>query len=234
MDRWVLIAPLMMGLALGGCAHVSDIQVDRLSTTGIDADERVAVILELHEGCNTGESSCRELRSQREFEDCLGGSLRGGKSKLTTLPAEEFVRKAFFGTDPHDVLRTSEALLERTQDAEFRQTLAALKLHYIIVLKVRTIKTTAKPAVTGDPRFPWFWAAGAEWSRYSNVSALILDAKEARLSGKLASRASGKQGFVMPVVAIVPLPPVLYSSMTETSACEALGQAVAKLILEKE
>ena len=102
-----------------------------------------------------------------------------------------------------------------------------MNLRYLIVLKASTTESGRKTTFDMNDGV---WGVGRESDRFTFIAAEILDIKEVRQSGSLNAHASGKAGFMVPFVLIIPLPPFPYSAMTESHACSSLGKAVAQFI----
>jgi len=224
---------LLIALVSAGCAHTGHVGRDRFSPTGIAPGEAVAILL-AQRCAGLSESDCEEVPSamaQMEFETCFGDAMRAKKSDLAIIPANEFLRSAFPVTDLHEAPRTSEAWLPMLHDAEFHQRVNRLRVRYLVVLKVSTFEGSSRRTFGAAQGM---WGVGGEWDRTSSMVAEILDLREARQSGKLTSSAHGKQGYVVPVFVIIPLPPVPYFAATEAKACSSLGRAAAKFVLEKD
>ncbi len=217
---------------LAGCATTS-VSVDRAATTGIEPGDSVAVILgrptdcEAHAGKECPDAFLAEA-TEKDFERCLAAAMLAERSDLTVIPTDELRRAAFPGSRFEDAPRSIAALLPLAQSAEFRRRIAALKLRYVLLVRVATETANAKPVFAASSG--GVWGVGGEWDRISSVTAEILDLREARQSGALTASSYGRAGFVVPVLVIIPLPPVPYSAMTETEACKALGKAVVEFL----
>lgn len=222
-----LTLPLVFVVAgLCGCAHTyTRFSESREAATGIESGERIAIIL------GAGNTSAPSESDEKDIESCLAEAMRAEEPKLAIVPSEEFRRAAFPGISFQDSPRNIEALLPLLTDAEQRERMASLKLRYLVILRTFTDITTTTP-LGGDYAFG-IGVIGRTGIKDSQVTAEILDLKEARQSGKLIAHASGKTGFGALVLLIVPIPTNYYYAPTEWKACDSLGRATARFIMEK-
>jgi hypothetical protein len=109
--------------------------------------------------------------------------------------------------------------------------MAPLRLRYIVILDAATREVGRGATVDFDRGV---WGVGSEWTRVSELSAAVLDVTSAQQSGTVGSQSWGKAGFVVPFVLVIPLPPIPWSSFTESRACNALGPAIATFVAGEE
>src|SRR5258708_15289193 len=197
---------LLIALVSAGCAHTGHVGRDRFSSTGIAPGEAVAILL-AQRCAGLSESDCKEVPSamdQMEFETCFGDAMRAKKSDLAIIPANEFLRSVFPGTDLHEAPRTSEAWLPMLHDAEFHQRVNRLRVRYLVVLKVSTFEGSSRRTFGAAQGM---WGVGGEWDRTSSMVAAILDLREALQYRKATSSAQGQMGFVVRVFGLKPHAP---------------------------
>ena len=169
---------------------------------------------------------------ESEFEHCLSIAMRAESADLTIVRWAQFRRGGLpAGGGFQD---TAEALLAQLKEDSFRRTLAALKLRYVLVVSGGTTKGPGRAQLAGPDLRSGLWGIGGEWERHSFVTATVIDVAEVRHAGALTASSRGKEGFVVPVFLILPLPPVPFSTPTESEACNALGKAVAGFFAHKD
>jgi hypothetical protein len=99
MDDRILRLPLAL-VVVGLCAcahtHTGDVAVSRTAATGIEAGERVAIILGARNTLAPSESD------EESIESCLAEAMRAEEPELAIIPAEEFRRAAFPGISFQD------------------------------------------------------------------------------------------------------------------------------------
>jgi hypothetical protein len=211
------------------------VSTDRLAATGIEPEEGISLILGVERECKQkSEAECLPSSvsesAERTLEYCVANALRAEKSDMRIIPAEEFRRVAFPGARFQDMPRTIKTLLPVLQDAGFRQRVIPLNLRYLVVVRVSTQKVNPETHLRVDEGV---WGIEKNWERVSLAVAEVLDVKQARQSGGSTAESRGLEGIAFPFLLIVPLPPVPYSSPTETSACQSLGKAIGKFVLQK-
>jgi hypothetical protein len=235
MDGWRdgLCLVLIAG-ATGGCATTS-VSTDRTAPTGIAPGDAIAVVAWAAPKCEADASrTCPEpLAGEGEFDHCVALAMQAERPDLLLLRLAQLERIA--PSAGPGFPRNADALMPLLQANAFRRELAAQRVRYVVVVRGHTATSESRLAGGSAGGREWYlWSIGGEWERTSNVRAEVLDVGEARQAGTLAAFSRGKAGFQVPVIAIIPLPPVPYSSPTESSACEALGKSVLEFILHQD
>lgn len=225
----------LLAVILAGCASKPTVSVERRAATGIESGEAIAVVLGAHEDCRSRfGDGCPEPSAtgsaESALERCLSQGLRAGAPALALVSAPEFWSNAFPGTSAGDRPRGAGTLMQSLGDGRLHQKTEALNLRYVVTVLA---STTATPARTTMSSSRDGFAIGREWKRTTSVEASILDLKRRTHSGTLGASSTGAAGYGGGVVvAFIPIPfPIFFSAMTESTACNALGEAVARFIL---
>ncbi len=215
--------------ALCGCgAKPAIVATERYLPTGMSPRESVVVLLdESSENPDAAEALGRE----RSVARCLAEGMRSESPLLPVVPAKEFRAAIFpgktFSEAPHD----SAAFLAFLADEGSRRRVEALGVRYLVLAEMRTSRLGERLEFDGDHGL---WVIGKSWTRHSVLHASVIDVRRPGETGRLSSSSEGPAGFVLPVFVIVPLPPVPWSSFTETRSCAALGSAVARFLEGRE
>ena len=230
--RALLLGCAMLLATLTGCGSTPRIDAERQAPTGIEPGEAVTIILGTHQECkdhvNGGcPASSLAESSEKEFESCLSAAIESATPDFTIVPAATFRSTALPGAAFEHFPRTAEALAAAAKDEDFRRRVAPLKLRYAVVLTVITRESGRRTTHGGSQGV---WEVGRQSVRSTSMTAEILDLREARISGALRANSQGAAGWTVPVVLFVPLPPIPYSAVTETKACDSLGKPVANFI----
>ncbi len=216
-------------VVLGGCgASTPFVAAERYFPTGISPRESVVVLLdESSENPDAAEAQGRE----RSVARCLAEGMRIESPLLPVLPAKEFRAALFpgktFAEAPHD----TAAFLAFLADEGSRRRVEALGVRYLVLAEMRTSRVGERVEFDADHGL---WVIGKSWTRRSVLYASVIDARRPVEAGRLSSSSEGPAGFILPVFVIVPLPPVPWSSWTETRSCAALGSAVARFLEGRE
>jgi hypothetical protein len=224
--RTLTLSLVFVAVGLSGCAHTDFRDTKgRNAATGIESGERIAIILGARNALVPSESD------EKNFETCLTEAIRAEEPKLAIMRTEEFRRSVFPGIGFQDLPRDIEALLPLLTDAEHRERMASLKLRYLVILEVST-ETTKSWWTGGIAPQVYSSYVGKSRNRHSHLIAQILDLREGRHSGELNVWASGKSGGGAWFLAIFPIP-YYFSAPTESRACDSLGRATARFVMEK-
>lgn len=219
----------VLGLGLYSCgAEKAYVSVDRYNPTGISAGESVVVLL--NESLEYGERIESESK-ERSIETCLRKAFPKENLKWNTMSAKNFRTKMFSGLKYEDSPRTAEGLLAFLEDETSRHRVEILGIRYLIVVDTNTFNYDEKLDFAAEQSM---WALHQSWTRSSSLTAFVIDVRQSAKSGMFFSRSTGKAGFVLPFLVIIPLPPIPLVAFTEGEACSALGTAVASFLEGQE
>jgi hypothetical protein len=143
---------------------------------------------------------------------------------------DEFRAAAFPGKAFADVPRTADVTLQTLADPDVKKRIEGLNLRYLVVLDVRTTDTATQTNVEADKNFYLVWGVTRHWWRNSWLTATILDTRLVRKAGTLNCAVSGEAGWIFSAFLMIPMPPVPYTTATESKACDALGLATADFL----
>jgi hypothetical protein len=216
---------LVMSLVVCSCsligARKAVIQADRFSATGIDSTESVVILLNKH-------SEYGENKTSESSEDTLNSCMLSDMPetpKLKIIATKEFRNHIFPGITLENTPKSSADLLSLFRNDDKRNQVEKLGIRYIINVELITTKTD------NEHEFDVGGAASmgvtTRWWRTSTCRADILDLKRLSSSGFVYAYSRGDSGYaIWTVFLIIPMPPIVFFSRTETEACSALGKAV--------
>ena len=221
---------------LGGCGSTmttrSELDSSQSNTTKIGPNETVSIILDRHRHCEDDRKQDCWVYSTSEseeqaFESCLSTSLLKQQAKLNIFPAKEFRRVAFPDKEFLASPRNPGAIIVLLGDDEFKRRIATTRVHYLIILDSETSNTGKHWG--GDCTGNGCLDFRQTWVRVSNIYATIIDVQHALRFGVAEANATGKAGYVIPILAYIPVPlPIPFFSATESRACTGLGQELGQ------
>jgi hypothetical protein len=225
---------LLLGPASVGCATRRVVAYEaRLHPTGLAAGEGVTILLHGYQSCSeSDEDGCEPQTRQRgkenRFEGCMEAAMQSVKRDLRVVPAADFRRAAFQGLEYPEEPRSPVDLLQFLRAPGVIERIEPLKVRYLVVVDAATRKFDHRRRL--ELAEPPMWGVGSEWQKHSQLNAAVLDLEKGHEAGTLNAGSNGRGGIVFPVLLILPMPPVGWSSPTEGRACKALGRAVAQFI----
>lgn len=223
--RLIAAAGPALIVVLCGCgAKPAFVAAERYLPTGLSPRESVVILLdESAENPDAAEARGRE----RSIARCLAEGMRSESPLLAVVPEKEFRAAVFPGKTFAEAPHNTAAFLAFLADEGSRRRVEAFGVRYLVLAEMRTSRVGERLEFAGRG---WMWAIGKFWTRSSVLYASVIDVRRPVEAGRLSSSSEGPAGFVLPVFVIVPLPPVPWSSWTETRACAALGSAVARFL----
>ena len=222
---------LVMSLVVCSCsligARKAVIQSDRFLATGIDSTQSVVILLNNH-------SEYGENKTSESSENTLNSCILGNMPETPTLKiiaTTEFRNLIFPGSKFENTPKSSADLLSLFRNDDKRKQLEKLGIRYIINVELNTTKTdnTHEFEVSNDEflHAPFGIGMTTRWWRTSICQADILDLKNLSNSGFVYASSKGDSGYVLwTAFLIIPMPPIVFFSRTETEACTALGKAI--------
>jgi hypothetical protein len=209
-------------------AKTAYVSVDRYLPTEISSGESVVILLnESREYGINIESESKE----RSIENCLKNAMTNENIQWKIVSAKDFRRTIFPGMRYGDTPRTVENLLLFLQDGKSRHQVEMQRIRYLIVVDTNTYNYGEKSDFAANQAG---MVLSQTWTRSSNFIAFVIDVSQSAKSGAFSSNSSGKAGYVVPFIIIIPLPPVPIFALTESEACSALGTAVVKFLEGRE
>ena len=225
----VIVAAMLLVSASYGCgAKPAYVFQERYFATNIMPGEAVVILLN---ESRIQHSSAESESKERSVELCMGTAMQSVNPQLKIVPANEFRRTLFPGKAFEDTHRSAEALLVFLQSKEAQSQVQDLGIRYLIVIDTDTHSYGEKGEFAAERGV---WGVGKTWTRYSNFLTFIIDIRHPVKSGALSSSSSGKAGFVVPFLFILPLPPVPLIAATESEACSSLGKATIDFLEGRE
>lgn len=243
----IVLLSVLTGIVTIGCATAPSVDGKRFAATSLSGDDGVGVIVARYEEClRSRDKECAPVadlsKAQAEFERCITGAMRRERRDINIVPGDlilDILMTACQRIDADSEGNDLPACLnkpEMQKDPELQEVLASLNVRYLVVMFIKTEvskgrATFALDFIEGAP-FPPIpvWAVGSESIRKTGITARIFDVQEAAEAGYLTTGLSGASGCIVPVFCIVPLPPVPYSTRTESRTCSAMGKSIARFI----
>ncbi len=177
-------------------------------------------------------------------EKCLIKAIKSKNPDISVYGGEKLLKELFPGKKREELPKKAEDIA-----AEFRKNPPAPdadKMRYLVMLDVRTSESKAagKFDLDGDSGggSGLFWGTAVrECRRYTQIDAKVLDLRKTG-EMEICSTSSGKKGAgcafggcgVEKCFGLVCAFPIFYSSLTESSSCEALGNKIGELLLLSE
>jgi len=227
---------LILVLAVAGCASAPEVSITRTASTAIQRDTDVAVLLLFHESClehrdRTGGNcapSAVTAQMNEEMANCLRNALADTPRRVGVIPGHVFHAR-FLAGDQADYERlTQPTTLALLGQAELQEALSQAGIGFVVFLQVETREfgrhTTFEGGSGGG------WAIGRTSRRETDMVATVWSVEQSVEAGVLKQRAVGESGWMVPMVLVVPLLPIPYSSATESTACRVMGNALAEFL----
>ena len=203
-------------LAQTGCVSATEQQV-RLNSTGINANESVAILGRLHKSSD---------ETEIDFIDCVSYKTRVSPNALNVMQSQDF-RDAFFPWfEPRTAPRETEELVTILDNPELAKRFREVGVRYIVWIAGQTQRRDQSGtlqcaiATSGVPACFGFLS----WDGAANYEATIWDVPNQVSVGKLSSEATGTS-FVPAIV--VPLP---FIARVQASACHSLSEQLKSFI----
>ena len=237
-----LLLSTVIGL-LHGCAGnpISPARTARKAPTTLESGDAVVVVLNSYRDCgNQSTSECpastASYFSENELEHCLGTAIRKQLPTVTLVRASAFRQAVAPGKQLRDSPHSAETILAALQDPALRSKLRELHLRYVMVLDVDAGDSPTNTHFGADGRDGILvWGFTREWTHFAEINATVVDLREVREAGVITASASGKAGYAITAVWILPLPPFPTSfSASESRACSTLGLALADFVKGKD
>lgn len=217
-----LASVISLVLLIFGCSTVT-MRGTEESALNLENEEAIVMIMSNHSGVSPKKLSS----SFREIETCVAETVREVSPSMRVVMADEFRRMAFPGLDFEEIPRDQEYILPLIKDQGFLETIAPLKLKYLLTISGNTTGLLNKSGdiVCGGG----YGGAGclglAVWDKTASLQASIIDVKHASQVGELEVNVTGK-----PWLAVVGFIPVGLPAFPEYAVCVELGRAVSKTI----
>lgn len=220
--KLVVITSLVFSIF--GCGAHPAVTGKRFMPTNLSAGKSVGIIIDNYEKCDDGRTTdCKVnekllTKKKKYIQDCLDHGIRNADKKLTIL---------------HNLLSNNTTSMKQSSGETFSERIfpgdsSSSGIDFVVFIRMKTDdgkKHMQFAAAQGGG-----WAIGEESTRITNMWAEIYDAHNMGKAGELSSTLSGKVGWGVPVLLIIPLPPFIYASDTEAAVCYAMGEAIAKFI----
>jgi hypothetical protein len=212
----------------------------RKAPTTLESGEAVVVVLNSYKDCaNKAAADCHTSASEfseNELEHCVGTAMRKQISTVTLVRASAFRQAVAPGKQFRESPHSADTILAALQDPVLRSKLRELHLRYVMVLDVDAADSPTQTHFGADGRDGILvWGIGREWTHFAELSATVVDLREVREAGVITANASGKTGYAVVAIWILPLPPIPTSfSASESRACNALGLALADFVRGKD
>lgn len=209
-------------LCVAGCASEPKlVSINRLSGTGLNDADRVAVVV------TEGESKGAPVW---ETGSCLKSWMTARNSKIKLVSNDAFKKAVFQERNEGgaSAVVQTEDIPKLLYDPEVSMRAKALGIRYLVLSQYFTI---IGPGKTSGAIHPGGWAVGTISQRLSTYSADVFDMRGVLL-GRLNTTATGESNSgVIFLFWVIPIP-IYFASTTETYACSRLGRALADFLLE--
>lgn len=151
---------------------------------------------------------------------CVDTALREELPYIRIIPPEDFRSAAFPDLPPEAAIHDTEYLALALRHPKFRARVDSLGIRYLIALRGVTEQKLVGVGAGGI-------AGLIVWDRNTRLAASILDVVKSLEPQELEATASGNPSLLLlgGVPLVIPAP-------TESTACQALGNAVVKFLRE--
>lgn len=227
---------LTSALVVAGCASAPEVSITRTASTGIPRDTNVAVMLLFHKSClehrdGTG-GNCAPSTVTAQMNDemaiCLRNALAGTPRRVGVVPGHVFHAR-FLAGDQADYERlTQPATLALLRQPKLSGALSEAGISFVVLMQVETREFGRHTIVEGGSGGGW--GIGRTSRRETDIVATVWSVEQAIEAGVLRQKAVGESGWMVPMVLVVPLLPIPYSSATESTACRVMGSALAEFL----
>ncbi len=215
--------------ALCGCgAKEAFVATERYFPTGLSPRESVVILLD--ESAEDPDAAAAEGR-ERSIAVCVADGMKGENRQLAIVKGKEFQAAIFPGKAIPEVPHSTNAFVSFLADEGSRRRVEALGVRCMLLVEMRTSRVGERPEFAFEHGL---WAIGQSWTRRSVLYASVIDVRRPGEAGRLSSNSEGPAGFVVPVVVVIPLPPVIWSSRTESKSCAAPGPVVVRFLEGRE
>ncbi|MBW1812977.1 MAG: hypothetical protein JRJ39_04670 [Deltaproteobacteria bacterium] len=210
---------------LCSCGTTHYVTEDRNFPTEIEPQEAVVIILNTY----SKHDVCKESRSSEQgFEGCVRNSMIEANPKIKIVSAKDFRRMVFNGRSFEDTPRSPKDILSFFHNQEAHQQLAKAEIRYLIVLNVITSNTKKQFSLEPTEHGAVF---GRKGFRYTRITAIIIDMKRLKESGRVTSTSTGPAGYGVGLVMFILPVPFGYTSPTETATCSRIGEEILNFIV---
>ncbi len=221
---------LLLLIFSAACTPASHVTVAREMPTGFEPGEAIGFLF-------SRQFSLHGVRiEESEIIGCISEAVRKAHPALRIVSPDEFRRVVFPDLPPEGAPNELEYLVMLLEHPTFKGRVTSLSIRYLIFVSGATEEQllTGRGQFMGVPGPGVILGAEQSWLRNSQFAASILDLKHHRTAGKVGATASGVAELDMMIILFPPIPipiPVFGKpAPTESTACEELGDAVAKFI----
>lgn len=196
------------------CAYYPkpDVQLQRTTHKGLEAGETVTIL------------SAAQSLQQTKFAECVDRAMRESAPALNTMPGSKFRDALYPWFEPAAAPATVDELTVLLARPAVKRRVAELKVRFVVVVSGNT---------SGDSR--GFFDCGAgyggagclgveSWDRETRISAAVWDLTQGSSVGDVTAKTAGTS------VAIGIGVPILFLALTESAACDGLGQRLAQFV----
>lgn len=227
---------LISALVIAGCASAPEVIITRTAPTGIQRDTNVAVMLLFHKSClehrdRTGGNcapSTVTAQMNNEVATCLQNALEGTPRRVGVIPGHVFHARFLAGNQADYERLTQSTTLALLRQTELHEPLSQAGIGFVVLVQVETREfgrhTRFEGASGGG------WGIGRTSTRATDIVATVWSVEQSAEAGVLKQKSVGESGWMVPMVLVVPLLPIPYSSATESMACRAMGNALAEFL----
>ena len=213
--------------AMAGCTTAL-VREDRSAPTGLAPGDTMAVLL------SSSLDDERLAQLEQTLAGCLRAGLGHGYANLRIVSSKEFFNQDAPQTADGQGPARRFSWDSLAGDPAFYGRIVALKLRYLIVInaeegsRLTGAQWSGGAKMLGVPGPLVHWA----WENSALLEAIVLDAKERRLSGTVQALASGKSGAGLMLLTFpFPIPvPYVTPSFPLSAACRGFGEGLAKFL----
>jgi hypothetical protein len=207
---------ILLAVLVLGCSHAQKpvSKVDKLNTTGIQQGDAIVVL---------SETRANGKYHEEKIGECISSAFKKQNSKIEILPSDEFRRTFFSDLNLPGGYSTKEAFDSMFANKQTLQRIKPYNIHYIVLTSLETLgfnKHIVDLGIYLESRV----------GQITSVNGWVFDMTQQRESGKIATRVEAEwtnRG-------LGPIPIYLGRGGTESKACQAFGEEVAKFFMEKE
>ena len=223
-------------LLIAGCATAPPVSITRTAPTGIQDDSKVAVMLLFHERCaehreRTGDNCAPSTvtgRMNDEVATCLRNALQGAPRRVDVIPGHQFHTQFLTRYQADYETLSAHSTLALLARHDLRGELLQARIGFVVLLHIETREHDRRTSF--DVGEKGGWGVGRRSKRTTHIVATVWSTEQSVEAGVLTQRGEGLSGWVVPVLLVIPLPPIPYSSGTESKACRAMGNALAEFL----
>lgn len=222
-----------LAVILSACTDNIPVTGDRYFNTSLREGESIGLVLASYGACyhhNNQECGPESDLSakQREFENCVVRAIKAENPAVDVVPSEKFMPILARNSSAN----TGTALDAQLENPALREELTAMGLKYLVAMEVQTEESERRTGggVPNVAAAPAIWIIGRGGDRTTWFVSRIFESISGEETGHLDTELSGADGWFVPVLVIIPLPPIPFSTATESRTCTAMGEALAKFI----